>query len=62
MREQVKSLIRIVDRLDYKLDLLLRHSHCEGRVTVPLDEIGRGEIGIMGGRVKPSMNKDDVYF
>jgi hypothetical protein len=60
MREQVKNLIRIVDRLDYKLNLLLRHSHHEGGVTIPIDEC-REAIGAIGGRVKPE-NKDDVYF
>jgi archaellum component FlaC len=62
MRDQVKSLIRIVDRLNYKLNLLFRHSHHdhEGRVTIPIDEC-REAIGAIGGRVKPE-NKDDVYF
>jgi hypothetical protein len=60
MRDQVKSLIRIVDRLDYKLNLLLRHSHHdhEGRVTVSIDECRQ----VIGEKVRPDINKDDVYF
>jgi hypothetical protein len=61
MRNEVKDLIRLVVQLDYRLRLLFRHSHSEGRITAPIDEIRAEVIGSMGGEVEPSMN-DDVYF